>query len=362
MEINVIMNYSFFKDSKVLITGNTGFKGCWLTLWLKQLGAEVVGVSIDIPTKPAMYEATNMSNQIKQYYCDINNHDEFKSIVAQEQPDFVFHLAAQPIVSLSYDDPLGTIRTNSLGSISVLKALECIKGNCVVIMITSDKCYENVEWEWGYKETDRLGGKDIYSASKGAAELLISSFVRSFMSNQTNISVGIGRAGNVIGGGDWASNRLIVDIVKKWSVGQNVEVRNPLSVRPWQHVLEPLSGYLQLAKKLSENHDYHGEAFNFGPRPDVSHTVEEIVNIMQGYWFGTDDKKQYWNVKSQSKIFEAGLLKLNCEKAGAHLDWFPKLEIEHALQMVVQWYKSYYQEATNINHLSLEQIQVYQDL
>ncbi len=356
----MVMDFVLFKGSKVLVTGNTGFKGSWLTAWLKHLGATVIGVSKDIPTRPSMYEATNLADEVNQYFCDINEHDKLKKIVDKEKPDFVFHLAAQPIVSVSYVDPLGTIQSNALGSISVLKALEDLNHRCVVVMITSDKCYENVEWEWGYKETDQLGGKDMYSASKGAAEILISSYIRSIMSRQKNITAGIGRAGNVVGGGDWAKDRLMVDIVQKWSAGETAILRSPHSVRPWQHVLEPLSGYLTLAFKLYTDQNYNGEAFNFGPRSDISHTVEEIVQKMQSFWFESNIERHYCIDKQETKISEAGLLKLNCEKAGVHLNWYPVLAIEQTLRMVVDWYRSFYNNSGDIAEITREQIKAYE--
>jgi CDP-glucose 4,6-dehydratase len=358
----LMSEFSIFKDSKVLITGNTGFKGSWLSVWLRSLGARVVGVSIDIPTSPSLFEAIGLQECVKQYFADITDYGVFKGIIAEERPDFVFHLAAQPIVSKSYTDPLGTISTNTLGSVTVLKGIENLDKRCVVVMITSDKCYENVEWEWGYKETDRLGGKDIYSSSKGAAEILISSFIRSFLCGQDEISVGIGRAGNVIGGGDWASDRLVVDIVKKWSANSKVELRSPNSVRPWQHVLEPLSGYLTLASNLYHRKINQGEAFNFGPRSDVSHSVEEVVERMQFYWFGVGEKEKHWTSANKLGIQEAGLLKLNCEKAGVHLDWFPALNINETLSMVVDWYKRFYSKSENMYDYTLHQLKEYLEI
>lgn len=355
-------DFSIFCGSKVVITGNTGFKGSWLSIWLKQLGAELVGISIDIPTEPALYNVVKLHSDLKQHYCDINDIDRLEQIMIAESPDFVFHLAAQPIVSKSYQDPIGTISTNTLGSITLLKSLEKLKKKCVVIMITSDKCYENVEWEWGYRETDTLGGRDIYSASKGAAEILISAYTRSFLRDHTNLFVATARAGNVIGGGDWADDRLIVDIVKNWNVKKEVTLRSPNSIRPWQHVLEPISGYLSLAKTIYQIGSFHGDAFNFGPRSDNFYTVEEVVKIMHQNWFGTDVKQKYWETLQDSSLGEAGLLKLNCEKAQVKLGWQPVLDLEYTLKLVVEWYKHFYDGHKEMRSVCLTQLDYYNAL
>lgn len=355
-------DFSFFNGSKVLITGNTGFKGSWLSIWMKNLGADLVGVSLDIPTKPALYNTTNLNNDVKQYYCDITETGRLEQIMIEENPDFVFHLAAQSIVSKSFEDPVGTITTNTLGSIALLRSLEKVKKKCTVIMVTSDKCYENVEWEWGYRENDPLGGKDIYSASKGAAEILISAYTRSFLNEAENLFVSTARAGNVIGGGDWADDRLIVDTVKNWSMKREVTIRSPNSVRPWQHVLEPLSGYLTMAKTSYQTGSLHGEAFNFGPRSDIFHTVKDVVEIMHANWFGFEPKQKFWTISENSSLGEAGLLKLNCEKAYSKLHWKPVLDLETTLKLVVDWYKLFYDGYGNMRSVCLTQLKDYNSL
>jgi CDP-glucose 4,6-dehydratase len=258
---------SIYKNKKVLVTGHTGFKGSWLTTWLLKLKANVIGISKDIPTHPSMFEELNLEEKIKHYQEDIRNLSKMSEIILDEKPDFLFHLAAQSLVSVSYDDPIETISSNLLGTANILEALKISNHKCTSIIITSDKAYENVEQIWGYKEDDKMGGRDIYSGSKGAAELIIKSYYHSFFKNkESNITLAIGRAGNVIGGGDWAKDRIVVDCMKSWSDNKSVEIRSPKATRPWQHALEPLSGYLNLGQVLCEDGGLHGESFNFGPR------------------------------------------------------------------------------------------------
>lgn len=260
-----------FANTKVLVTGHTGFKGSWLSLWLTQLGAQVSGISLGVPTEPSHFAAAGLVERIQDYRLDIRDGTALKSLVQDIQPDFVFHLAAQPLVRRSYADPVETWQTNAMGTINVLEALRGLKNPCVAVLITSDKCYDNVEWVWGYRETDALGGPDPYSASKGAAELAIRSYVRSYFPKDGPVRIGVGRAGNVIGGGDWADDRIVPDCVHAWSRGETVQLRNPLATRPWQHVLEPLSGYLNLAIALHLDAKWHGEPFNFGPPAQQNH-------------------------------------------------------------------------------------------
>ena len=258
-------NLLMFKNSKVLITGHTGFKGSWLSLWLAQMGAEVHGISIALPSKPSHFLAADLAAKVKDHRLDICEGEFLNALFEQIQPDFVFHFAAQALVRSAYADPNGTWRTNAFGTINVLESLQLLKSPCVAVLITSDKCYDNVESIWGYRENDALGGTDPYSASKAAAELAIRSYVRSFFPSDGVVHIGIGRAGNVIGGGDWAQDRVVPDCIRAWSCNETVQLRNPLATRPWQHVLEPLSGYLSLAMALKENIKLHGEPFNFGP-------------------------------------------------------------------------------------------------
>ena len=328
-----------FGGKTVLITGHTGFKGSWLTAWLLELGAKVAGISDGIPTTPAHFTVAELEKHVRHITVDIRDSKAVENVIVETQPDFVFHLAAQPLVRRSYADPLTTFHTNTLGTAHVLNALRELTKPCVAVMITSDKCYENVEWVWGYRETDKLGGKDPYSASKAAAEIIIRSYVESFMRDRTNIRLGVGRAGNVIGGGDWAEDRLVPDCVRAWSSGHHVPVRNPDATRPWQHVLESLSGYLALASALAETPDLHGQAFNFGPRSERNQSVQELLNALKTYWPGAA-----WENITDSKIAvkEAVLLKLNCDKALHSLGWSPTLEFRETVQLTSEWYRAYY--------------------
>ena len=356
-----MVSLDVFKGAKILVTGHTGFKGSWLSLWLKHLGAKVSGVSIEIPSEPSHFNAAKMSDQIEDYRLDICDGDALKSLIQKIQPDFVFHLAAQALVRPSYENPLETIATNAIGSASVLDALRTLDKQVVAVMITSDKAYDNVEWVWGYRETDRLGGKDPYSASKGMAELAIRTYVDSFFNApDSNIRVGITRAGNVIGGGDWAIDRIVPDCMRAWSENRTVDIRSPEATRPWQHVLEPLSGYLALGAALYDNSALHGEAYNFGPPAHQNYPVSKLIDEMATYW---DNVR--WNDISKSKqhLHEAGLLKLNCDKALFDLDWLPTLQFEDTVRMTVQWYKGFYEHRANSMYdFTMIQIEEYMQL
>tara|TARA_B100001113_G_scaffold149387_1_gene122528 strand:- start:752 stop:1834 length:1083 start_codon:yes stop_codon:yes gene_type:complete len=349
-----------FKNKKVIVTGHTGFKGSWLTAWLKILGADVIGISLDPPTPVSHYDSANIADGIEDYRTDIRNLDSLVKIFADAKPDYVFHLAAQPIVAKSYNDPIETWTTNVLGTINILEALKNLSNQCTAVIITSDKCYDNVEWEWGYRENDALGGPDPYSASKGAAEIAIKSYVKSYFNNpKKGIRVASARAGNVIGGGDWADNRIVPDSVKAWSNDQPLELRNPHSTRPWQHVLEPLGGYLVLASKLSSNDELHGEAFNFGPPSQQNYSVLSLVEEMSKHW-----EKVNWEVpkKSNDSFYESGLLKLNCDKALHLLDWKAVLKFEDTVKLTAEWYRSFYEDEKNISETTDKQINIYQKL
>ena len=350
-----------FKNKTVLITGDTGFKGGWLAIWLNLLGAKVVGLSIDIPSKPSNYEASEIKNFVKENWIDIQDSAAVRKVVQKFQPDFVFHLAAQALVRSSYENPLKTFNTNAMGSINLLDALRSIKKNVVAIMITSDKAYENVEWAWGYRESDRLGGKDPYSASKGMAELAIRAYTESFFNNMdSNVSIGITRAGNVIGGGDWAKDRIVPDCIKAWSNNESVDIRNPRATRPWQHVLEPLSGYLLLATNLAQSRNNHGQAYNFGPSSKNNYSVGYLINEMARSW-----DKALWNDISndQEYSYEAALLKLNCDKALFDLEWSPTLEFEETVKMTTEWYKNYYKSHnSSMYDFTISQIMEYTSL
>lgn len=346
-----------FSGARVLVTGHTGFKGSWLTAWLRRLGADVTGIALDPPSRPSHFEVAGMASGMADHRMDIRNRAALKACIAQAAPDFVFHLAAQPLVRRSYADPIETYETNVIGTLNVLEGLRAMDKPCVAVLITSDKCYDNVEWVWGYRETDPLGGRDPYSASKGAAELVIRSHVKSFFPvATTKVRIGVGRAGNVIGGGDWADDRIVPDCVRAWSKGNVVELRNPRATRPWQHVLEPLSGYLALAAELHRRPEIHGEPFNFGPPAQQNHSVLELVQGISRYW----DKVRWNDVSgSHSGPNEAGLLKLNCDKALHHLNWQAVMGFEETVRMTAEWYRAYYESQSDIAAVTRAQIDAY---
>ena len=347
-----------YSGKSILITGHTGFKGSWLTTWLSHLGANISGLSVDVPSTPSNYNASNIGALVNDFRVDVRNKDDIKKVVDEVKPDYVFHLAAQALVRPSYESPLDTMMTNAFGSAAVLDALRGLDKSVVAVMITSDKAYDNVEWVWGYRETDRLGGKDPYSASKGMAELAIRSYVESFFnSSNSNVKIGIARAGNVIGGGDWATDRIVPDCMSAWSREEVVDIRKPDATRPWQHVLEPLSGYLSLGVALTHSHHNHGEAYNFGPPARQNYSVRTLIDEMAKHW----DNVRWNDISQQGEhLHEAGLLKLNCDKALHDLDWQPTLLFEETVRMTVEWYKAFYQgEVKSMLEPTLEQIKEY---
>lgn len=332
-----------YKNKKVLVTGHTGFKGSWLTMWLLKLGARICGISDRIPTSPSLFEDLDLVSSIEHHICDVNDRSQLQIIVESFEPDFVFHLAAESLVSEAYTDPLKTLRVNVLGTACVLDVLRACNRKCVAIVITSDKCYENFEWVWGYRETDSIGGKDIYSASKGAAELIVHAYFCTFFNHeQSKVRVASARAGNVIGGGDWAKGRLVVDCVKSWASGKSVNIRSPLSTRPWQHVLEPLSGYLMLGLKLSLDRSLSGESFNFGPRPDQNKSVMQLLNDLAVRW-GWAESSAAYTLDENVNLNEAGALRLNCDKASEILEWEACLDYQLLTQFVADWYHGYFE-------------------
>lgn len=350
-----------FKDKKVVITGNTGFKGSWLSVWMVMMGAKVTGISKDIPTTPSLFEKLGLADKMEHHFANICDGQAMKSIIGQVKPDFVFHLAAQPIVSVSYDDPLDTFQTNVIGTANILEALRQLDHPCNAVMITSDKCYDNVEWVWGYRETDALGGKDPYSASKGGAELVIKTYYHSYFSRpDSKVKLVAVRAGNVIGGGDWALNRIVPDCIRAWSDEKSVSIRNPHSTRPWQHVLEPLSGYLRVAQCMAEGQEaLTGEAFNFGPNADQNHTVLELLHGISDHWSFRADFEHFL-IQSNNRFHEAGLLKLNCDKALFHLQWRPVLEFTQTARFTGAWYNHYYNgSALDMFDFTRQQIEEY---
>lgn len=329
------MSPSFWQNKKVLITGHTGFKGSWLSLWLQELGADVTGISIEPPSMPNLFQEAKVADGIKSLRLDIRDTNKIIAELKNLKPEIVFHLAAQSLVRKSYTDPVETYSTNVMGTLNILEAIRAAESVRVGVMVTTDKCYENKEWVWGYRESDAMGGYDPYSSSKGCAELLIASYRRSYFSNEKSTSLSSVRAGNVIGGGDWAQDRLIPDVLRSIQRGEVVQIRNPNSIRPWQHVLEPLSGYIQLAEKSYEQGVAFAEAWNFGPNDSDAIPVRELVQQLTTLW----GDGATWRLDGQDHPHEAQYLKLDCSKARSILKWQPKWNIEQALQKIVNWHK-----------------------
>lgn len=356
------MFHDSYAGKKVLLTGHTGFKGTWTVLWLRRLGAEVVGVADRMFDGPNHYQAAHVDDDVTSHWVDIRDEDAVPAIIAGEAPDFVFHMAAQALVKASYDDPVGTYTTNAVGTANVLEGLRRLDKACTAVMITSDKCYENVETYYGYREDDQLGGADPYSASKAAAEIIISSHTRSFFAADDpdrTVRIGSVRAGNVVGGGDWAADRLVPDVARAWTNGENVTIRRPQATRPWQHVLEPISGYLHYGAELSRRPELHNESFNFGPPAEAVNPVRDVVEALRDHLDGLDLTID----ESQAHFHEAGLLKLCCDKALSYLDWTPVMNFDETMEMTATWYAHYYgEQPASMRPFSEQQIQAYTDL
>ncbi|MCP2619673.1 CDP-glucose 4,6-dehydratase [Candidatus Aminicenantes bacterium AC-334-K16] len=331
-----------YADKVVLITGHTGFKGSWLSLWLKELGAKVIGYSLEPPTKPNLFEAINLKDKVTHIVGDVRNEVYLTSIFKKFQPEFVFHLAAQSLVRLSYKLPKLTYETNVIGTVNVLEAVRKTESVRVCVVITSDKCYENIEWIYGYRETDPVGGYDPYSSSKGCAELVISAYRRSFFNPKDygkthNVALSSVRAGNVIGGGDWGEDRLIPDCVRALSKRETVIIRNPSAIRPWQYVLEPLSGYLLLGALMYKDGTRYNDAWNFGPNEESIITVEELVKLVIKHWGNGN-----YTMDISKHPHEAAFLKLDISKARALIGWKPIYDIYKAVEKTISWYLNFY--------------------
>lgn len=358
---SVAMNKAFWRNKKVLVTGHTGFKGSWLALWLQHLGADVVGYALHPPTHPNLFETASVASDMTSLLGDIRDLDHLLAVFAEHRPQIVIHMAAQSLVRRSYRDPVETYSTNVMGTVNVLEATRRSEGVRVVVSITSDKCYENKEWVWGYRENDPLGGHDPYSSSKGCAELVISAYRDSFFQAAEyrihEVALASTRAGNVIGGGDWARDRLIPDIMAALMANQPVSIRTPHAVRPWQHVLEPLHGYLCLAEKLWTNGPEFAQAWNFGPRNEDAKTVQWIVEHVLSLW----GEGARWELDLAHYPYESRCLKLDCAKAQSLLGWLPKLHLSPALEWIVEWYRAY-QRGENMREVTEAQIARYEDL
>ncbi len=348
----------FWQDKKVLVTGHTGFKGSWLCLWLQAWGAKVTGFALSPPTQPSLFEQARVAENMDSVIGDIRDAAAIQALLKKVQPEIVFHLAAQPLVRYSYQQPLETYATNVMGTLHLLEAIRQVDCVRAVVMITSDKCYENKEWDWGYRENDPLGGHDPYSSSKACAEILIASYRNSYfhpaLFGMHRTAIASARAGNVIGGGDWAQDRLIPDIIRALSAQQIIKVRYPHAIRPWQHVLEPLAGYLQLAEKLYLEGSPYAQAWNFASPAEDAKTVRWIAEKMCVLWGGVTG----WQPEAGEHPHEARYLQLDCAKAHAKLSWFPRWQLSTTLEKIVQWHQAE-QQGMDMQLVCLAQIQKY---
>ncbi len=334
------VNQQFWAGKKIFVTGHTGFKGSWLCLWLQQLGAEVTGYALQPPTNPSLFEVANVAHGMHSIIADIRNADAVFEAMRAAQPEIVIHMAAQSLVRHSYTNPMETYATNVMGTVHLLEAVRRTPGVKALVNVTSDKCYENREWLWGYRENEPMGGYDPYSSSKGCAELVTAAYRNSFFAAgdyaRHGVAIASARAGNVIGGGDWAQDRLVPDILRAFMSGEPAIIRNPHAIRPWQHVLEPLGGYLLLAQKLWQEGSTHGEAWNFGPEDADAQPVSWIADQLTKMW----GNGASWTISGGDHSYEAHYLKLDCAKAHARLGWWPRLALTRALELTAEWYRA----------------------
>lgn len=353
------MNREFWKGKRIFLTGHTGFKGSWLTVWLTKLGAEVTGYALPPPTDPSLFNLANVSNGINSVTGNVKDLQALQKAVKDFRPDIILHMAAQALVRKSYEEPVDTYATNVMGTVNILEAARHCDSVRVILNVTSDKCYENNEWPWGYREIEPMGGYDTYSSSKGCAELVTSAYRKSFFPidryQEHNVAIASARAGNVIGGGDWAEDRLVPDIMNTISSGNPVIIRSPNAIRPWQHVLEPLRGYLMLIEKLWESGPQYAEGWNFGPNDDDAKPVEWIVNKLTTLW----GNNASWKLDTDFNPHEAQYLKLDCSKARSLLGYVPKLRLADTLYWIVEWYRAY-QDNGDIRVVTESQIEKYE--
>ena len=352
-----MIRHNFWAGKRVLVTGHTGFKGSWLVLWLKSLGAEVSGYALEPPTDPSLWRQIKLEGEITSHIADVRDLPALEQAFQKARPEIVFHLAAQSLVRPSYQDPVGTYATNVMGTVHLLDAVRRTPGVRVAVNVTSDKCYDNREWSRGYREDDAMGGRDPYSSSKGCAELVTEAYRRSFFNQKEGaVSLASARAGNVIGGGDWAADRLVPDFVRATLSGAPVQIRNPQSTRPWQHVLEPLYGYLLLAERLWEAGSAHAGGWNFGPADEDAVPVETVISALVSLW-GAPAR---WVGDPGPHPHEAHFLKLDSSKARGALQWKPRLGLQAALAWTVEWYKG--ASGVDARALCLKQIERYEEL
>ena len=352
----MVVNTQFWMGKRVFLTGHTGFKGSWLSLWLQSLGAEVTGYALDPPTNPSLFELAKVGSGMRSIISDVRNGDALTSAMREAKPEIVIHMAAQSLVRYSYGNPVDTYSTNVMGVVHLFESVRKTSDVTALINVTSDKCYENHEWVWGYRENEAMGGYDPYSSSKGCAELVTSAYRNSFFNpakySEHHIALASARAGNVIGGGDWAENRLIPDILRAFSEGRPIVIRDPYAIRPWQHVLEPLSGYLELAQKLYEDGVAYAEGWNFGPNDEDAQPVQWIVERLAQRW--GDGAK--WQLDQANHPHEAHYLKLDCSKAKTRLDWKPRWSLPVALDVIIAWHRAYLTHQ-DMRDVTLEQIE-----
>jgi CDP-glucose 4,6-dehydratase len=342
---------AFWAGKRVFLTGHTGFKGSWMSLWLQEMGAKLTGFALAPPTTPSLFEEARVAERMTSIIGDIRDAGMLSGSLTEAQPDIVIHMAAQPLVRASYDDPVGTYATNVMGTAHLLEAVRKTPSVRAVCVVTTDKCYENREWAWGYREDEAIGGYDPYSSSKGCAELVVSAYRRSFFAGTGKAAIASGRAGNVIGGGDWATDRLVPDILRAIAASEPVVIRNPVSIRPWQHVLEPISGYLVLCQSLWSDPTTAATAWNFGPRDDDARPVKWIVERICGLW-GTGAT---WTHDTSAQPHEAHYLKLDISKARAGLGWQPRWALAQALDEIVGWHHAWL-SGTDMRVRSLEEL------
>lgn len=352
----VEMNRAFWQGKKVFLTGHTGFKGSWFSLWLQKLGAEVKGYALQPPTSPSLFDLAGISAGMDSVLADVRDLPSLQTEIAVQRPEIIIHMAAQPLVRYSYENPVETFSTNVMGTVNVLEAARRCDDVRVVLCITTDKCYENREWEWGYRENEPMGGHDPYSASKGCSELTVAAYRESYFAAR-DIGLATARAGNVIGGGDWADDRLIPDMIRAFLEKMPVVIRNPLATRPWQHVLEPLSGYMQLVEKLWGDSEKYEGGWNFGPRDEDARPVDWVVNRLAECW----GEGAGWVMDDGENPHEANYLKLDCSKAHFRLKWEPQLVLSHALQWTAEWYRAF-QCGDDLRQITIEQIGRYEEL
>lgn len=346
----------FWHGKRVLMTGHTGFKGSWLSLWLQSMGAQVTGYSLNPPTNPSLFEVAEVGKGMVSIIGDIRDLEKLRAAFTEHKPEIVIHMAAQPLVRYSYIEPVETYSTNVMGTVNLLEAVRNTPSVKTVVNITSDKCYENREWVWGYRENEAMGGYDPYSSSKGCAELVASAYRNSYFNpekyQEHGVAIASARAGNVIGGGDWAGDRLIPDILRAIMQGKPVNIRSPHAIRPWQHVLEPLAGYLQLAQKLYEEGPAYAEGWNFGPNDEDAKPVQWIVESLTKSW----GEGASWILDGGNHPHEAHYLKLDCSKAKTRLNWQPRWRLENALGAIIDWHRAH-RDNKNMREITLQQIQ-----